>query len=131
MRVVFRVFRKYFLPCVCHLCFIFDFQVADTEIYLAKGHFLKTVSALHITEGVKLFPTLAPGPATAIVFGDSCCSPKLLVHCVAASILPIARRPHEQKLHLAWSHGDVPGGCAHVLHGPGRQTVWSINIREC
>ena len=40
---------------------------------------------------------------------DSNCPPKLLVHCVAASILPIAIRPHEQKLQLAGSHCDVPG----------------------
>lgn len=47
--------------------------------------------------------------------GGSYCPPKLLVHCVAASILPITTRPHEQKLQLALSHCGVPGGRVRVF----------------
>lgn len=62
--------------------------------------------------------------------GDSCCPPKLLVHCVATSLLPTATRQHEQKLQLAGSHCNVSRGCTRVLHGLGRLTAGSISMRE-
>lgn len=62
--------------------------------------------------------------------GLSCSPPKLLVHCVAASVLPTATSPHEQKIQLAGSYCYVPGGCRHVLHGLGRVIVGSIKMRE-
>lgn len=62
--------------------------------------------------------------------GMSFCLPQLLVYCVAASLLPVARRPHEQKLEQPGSRLDIPGACMLVLHGLWMEIVGSIKMKS-